>query len=131
MNSRHDSDQHEVPVDRDVWLDARLRQTLEPDRHVTRNVIAGAHARAARRQRNRSARLVGLTTVAAVAIAVMLVTLRPPATNPAIDRAPTVAPEITISNLDGPLTVTTSAGGRWVVLDAASTHPAAHQENPR
>lgn len=123
-----------VQDNHDAQVDLRLRRTLEPSTARIAQTIAGAHRRAdGQPTRHRPWLTVMATSAAAALIAIAIaitigigIGTRPPATP--VDRSVegSETPAITISNLDGPLTVTTPTGGRWVVLEPTARTP---QEN--
>lgn len=120
MTSRHGSDR--APNDHHDRFDHRLRRTLEPSPARVERTIAAARERAASRpSRPGGTRVALAAAVIALALAAVFSLDDGPPSGP--DPVPPAADlsAITISNLDGPITVSTAAGGRWVVFGSDPT----------
>lgn len=106
----------------DRELDRQLRRRLEPPSSRVRRVIAAAYQgdRAARERPRRHAARLGWAVAATAVIFATSLYLRPPA---ATEPRPPTPRRLSISNLEGPLTVSTATGDQWVIFGQKESQP--------
>ncbi len=144
--------EHPNAGEHDAAIDQLLREGLEPDPARSRALVEAALASATERRQRPASAAIGdrrrwsaprtVATAAAVTFAVLAALVwprhasrqpTPAAGTPTVVAAagghtPQAGHEseksiVSISNLDGPLTVTTRGGGRWIVLNGEGDTP--------